>query len=58
MKLFRNDVVGPLPWWVYAAIILFDILLVFVVASAIIGVGDWIEDLIWPGGIEIPWWFE
>jgi|GEM_PF-4021716 len=48
MKLLRNDQVGPLPWWAYGAILLFDIFVIVAIVSAIVGFGDWIEDFIWP----------
>lgn len=50
---WRAAVRNPRPQWLlYALILLLDIAVAVLVLGALVQLGDWIEDLIWPGGVE------
>ncbi|MBB3911550.1 hypothetical protein [Sphingomonas desiccabilis] len=54
-KLTREgfDRIGPFhPYVVWAAILLFDLLVVLAILAALTMAGDRIEDQLWPGGTE------
>jgi len=47
------DRIGPFhPYLVYAAIILVDLIGLFLILAALTWIGDRIEDWLWPGGSE------
>lgn len=44
---------NPRPQWaLYALILLLDVLAAAMILGGLVELGDWIEDLIWPGGVE------
>jgi len=49
------DRAGSPPWALYALILLIDLAAIAFILGAFVELGDWIEDLIWPGGVE---WIE
>ena len=54
-KLTRDgfDRIGPFhPYVVWAAIVLFDLMVVLAILAALTMAGDRIEDRLWPGGTE------
>jgi len=47
------DTVGPFhPYLVYAAVLLVDLIGVFLILAVLVWIGDTAEDLFWPGGAE------
>ncbi|WP_033919649.1 hypothetical protein [Sphingomonas sp. 37zxx] len=49
----RMDMVGPVhPYVAFAAVILFDVLLLAAITLALVVTGDKVEDVIAPGGPE------
>lgn len=39
-------------WALYALILLLDILIAALILGMLVEIGDSVEDLIWPGGVE------
>jgi len=50
---WRGAVRNPGPQWaLYALILLLDILAAALILGALVEIGDSVEDVIWPGGVE------
>lgn len=50
---WRAAVRNPRPQWaLYALILLLDILAAALILGVLVEIGDSVEDLIWPGGVE------
>lgn len=44
---------NPRPQWtLYALILLLDLIAALLILATLVGIGDWVEDQIWPGGVE------
>lgn len=43
---------GAHPYLIWAAVLLFDVVLVTAIVTLLLVGADWTEDLIWPGGPE------
>lgn len=43
---------GPVPYWLYALVLLLDLLVLVAALAAFTQLVDWVEDMIWPGGPE------
>ncbi|TKD52036.1 hypothetical protein [Sphingomonas baiyangensis] len=48
-----DRIAGLHPYWTFAAVALFDLLLLGAIITTLLAGADWTEDWIWPGGPEI-----
>lgn len=48
-----DRIYGLHPFFFWAAVLLLQVALVAVIATALVATIDWTEDLIWPGGPEL-----
>lgn len=48
------DRIGPFhPYFVWAGVLLLDLVIIAFILAALTAAGDTIEDAIWPGGIDL-----